>query len=208
MFREQDRAAARTLAIALRGMKGKEKFSFPGFQALFKSEFVIDGNPLILPDLTDASMAAAVEAVKAAEGERRVLPAGAGRSRGGRQRLPRSQGRLLARGDPLAGLHAAGNPGRVFPQVGDRKHRPPGLLQGRRSALEGEAVVGADAHHRHQPIAQTEGGVPHADGREVLRVQCDDRQQRSVPEHPGPWRLGESGRVPEAAPGHPEGRPD
>jgi hypothetical protein len=65
MFRELDRAAARTLAIALRGIKGKEKFSFPGFQALFKSEFVIDGNPVILPDLTDASMAAAVEEVKA-----------------------------------------------------------------------------------------------------------------------------------------------
>ena len=65
MFREQDRAAARTLAMALRGMKGKEKFSFPGFQVLFKSEFVIDGNPVVLPDLTDASMAGAVEAVKA-----------------------------------------------------------------------------------------------------------------------------------------------
>ncbi|MGO9599627.1 MAG: Piwi domain-containing protein [Isosphaeraceae bacterium] len=65
MFREQDRATARTLAIALRGMKGREKFSFPGFQALFKSEFVIDGNPVILPDLTDVSMAAAVEEVKA-----------------------------------------------------------------------------------------------------------------------------------------------
>ena len=64
MFREQDRAAARTLAIALRGLRGKEKFSFPGFQALFKSEFVIDGNPVVLPDLTDASMAGAVEAVK------------------------------------------------------------------------------------------------------------------------------------------------
>jgi hypothetical protein len=64
MFREQDRGAARTLAIALRGVKGKEKFSFPGFQALFKSEFVIDGDPVVLPDLSDVSMKAALEAVK------------------------------------------------------------------------------------------------------------------------------------------------
>ena len=55
---------ARTLAIALRGMKGKEKFSFPGFQALFKSEFVIDGDPVILPDLSDESMKGALEEVK------------------------------------------------------------------------------------------------------------------------------------------------
>jgi hypothetical protein len=63
MFREQDRGAARTLAIALRGIKGKEKFSFPGFQALFKSEFVIDGDPVVLPDLSDASMKGSLEAV-------------------------------------------------------------------------------------------------------------------------------------------------
>jgi len=73
MFRERDRAAARTLAMALRGMKGKEKFSFPGFQALFRSELVIDGAPIVLPDLTDTSMAAAVDKVKARKAHGEVL---------------------------------------------------------------------------------------------------------------------------------------
>lgn len=35
VFREQDRQAARTLAVSLRGWKTREGFAFPGFQALF-----------------------------------------------------------------------------------------------------------------------------------------------------------------------------
>jgi hypothetical protein len=64
LFREQDRVAARTLATALRGTKGKERFSFPGFQALFKTELSIDHNPLILNDLSDAAMADALAKVQ------------------------------------------------------------------------------------------------------------------------------------------------
>lgn len=64
LFREQDRQAARTLAISLKGSKQRQKFSFPGFQALFKSDLEIDGNPIILPDLTRASLISALERVK------------------------------------------------------------------------------------------------------------------------------------------------
>lgn len=64
LFREQDRIAARTLAAALRGTKGKERFSFPGFQALFKTEIIIDSNPVILPDLSDGAMADALTEVQ------------------------------------------------------------------------------------------------------------------------------------------------
>jgi hypothetical protein len=64
LFREQDRVAARTLASALRGIKGKERFNFPGFKALFKTELHIDGNPVILPDLSDGAMADALTVVQ------------------------------------------------------------------------------------------------------------------------------------------------
>ena len=36
LFREQDRAAARTRAIALKGIKGKDRFSFPAFKRCSK----------------------------------------------------------------------------------------------------------------------------------------------------------------------------
>ncbi|WP_435007953.1 Piwi domain-containing protein [Tundrisphaera lichenicola] len=65
LFREQDRVAARTLAMALKGTKGKERYSFPGFGSLFKTELHIDGDPIILPDLSEASMAAALVKVQA-----------------------------------------------------------------------------------------------------------------------------------------------
>lgn len=65
LFREQDRVAARTLAAALRGIRGKERFSFPGFQALFKTELSIDPNPVILSGLSDAAMADALTEVQA-----------------------------------------------------------------------------------------------------------------------------------------------
>lgn len=64
IFREQDRQAARTLAMSLKGPKQRQKFSFPGFQALFKSELEIDGNPIILPELTRTSLTSALEHVK------------------------------------------------------------------------------------------------------------------------------------------------
>jgi Piwi domain len=65
LFREQDRPAARTLAKAIRGAKGKERFSFPGFGALFKTDLHIDGDPVILPDLSEASMSVALAKVRA-----------------------------------------------------------------------------------------------------------------------------------------------
>jgi len=64
VFRERDRQAARTLAMALQGSKSRERFSFPGFEALFKSPITIDGNPIVLPDLTPDAFAAALERVK------------------------------------------------------------------------------------------------------------------------------------------------
>lgn len=51
-FRECDRQAARTLAMALQGSKHRERFSFPGFKSLFKSPLTIDANPIVLPDLS------------------------------------------------------------------------------------------------------------------------------------------------------------
>jgi argonaute-like protein len=63
-FRERDRQSARTLAIALQGSKKQERYSFPGFESLFKSPISIDGNPIILPDLTPESFSAALQRVK------------------------------------------------------------------------------------------------------------------------------------------------
>ena len=75
MFREQDRNAARTLALSLRGPKLRQPFGFPGFQALFKSELEIDGNPAVLPDLTQNSILKALERAKGdRQANSRVLP--------------------------------------------------------------------------------------------------------------------------------------
>ena len=63
-FREEDRVAARKLAIALQGSKDKERYSFPGFNSLFKSPLIIDPNPFILTDLSDQSIQLAVERIK------------------------------------------------------------------------------------------------------------------------------------------------
>jgi hypothetical protein len=63
-FREQDREAARRLALSLRGQKQRGQFNFPGFNELFKVPLEIDANPIILPDLTNASMEAALERAK------------------------------------------------------------------------------------------------------------------------------------------------
>lgn len=56
VFREQDRQAARTLAMALRGARPKERFSFPGFESLFHTALEIDSNPIVIPDFSQASM--------------------------------------------------------------------------------------------------------------------------------------------------------
>lgn len=68
MFREQDRLAARRLALALRGQKQRGQFNFPGFKALFKSDLEIDANPVILPDLSDKSMESALVRAKTVRG--------------------------------------------------------------------------------------------------------------------------------------------
>ncbi len=74
-FREQDRQAARNLAVALRGTKQRGKFNFPGFKALFKTDLDIDADPIILPDLTEATMQVALEYAKIDRGNNAtVLP--------------------------------------------------------------------------------------------------------------------------------------
>ncbi|WP_254508689.1 Piwi domain-containing protein [Anatilimnocola floriformis] len=64
VFREQDRPAARTLAAGLKGSKTRERFSFPGFQSLFKSALNIDSKPVILPDVSQESMVSALSEVR------------------------------------------------------------------------------------------------------------------------------------------------
>lgn len=64
IFRERDRQAARVLAAALKGTKGREKVTFPGFQTLFKVDLTFDSDPIVLPDLGSASMQEAVRQVE------------------------------------------------------------------------------------------------------------------------------------------------
>jgi hypothetical protein len=75
IFREQDRQAARLLAISLKGMKQRGQFNFPGFKTLFKSDLEISANPIVVPDLSTRSMEIALERVKS-EGKtiERLLP--------------------------------------------------------------------------------------------------------------------------------------
>jgi hypothetical protein len=51
------------LAAALKGDKGKDRVTFPGFQALFKVDLTFDPNPIVLPDLGSTSMQDAVRQV-------------------------------------------------------------------------------------------------------------------------------------------------
>lgn len=75
VFREQDRIAARRLAVSLRGVQSRGRFTFPGFQALFKCEPVIDSNPAVLPDLTQASIEGALQrAQQADDGDAAIIP--------------------------------------------------------------------------------------------------------------------------------------
>ena len=56
IFREQDRQAARRLAMNLRGTESRNRFTFPGFNALFKCTPTIARDPVILPDLSQSSI--------------------------------------------------------------------------------------------------------------------------------------------------------
>jgi hypothetical protein len=74
-FREQDRAAARRLALALKGQKQRGQFNFPGFNELFKAQLEIDAAPIILPDLSSAAMEAALVRTKEARAEsHQIIP--------------------------------------------------------------------------------------------------------------------------------------
>jgi hypothetical protein len=74
-FREQDRQAARRLALSLRGQKQRGHFNFPGFAELFKTTLEIDTNPIVLPDLSAGSMEAALHRAQAARvNSPRILP--------------------------------------------------------------------------------------------------------------------------------------
>jgi len=64
VFREQDRQAARRLAMNLRGLKSANRFSFPGFDALFKCDPIIDNQPVVLTDLNQSSIENALNRVK------------------------------------------------------------------------------------------------------------------------------------------------
>jgi hypothetical protein len=71
IFREQDRQAARMLAVSLRGLKQRGQFNFPGFKTLFKSDLEISSNPIVLPDLSSSSMEVAL---RRTESERHATP--------------------------------------------------------------------------------------------------------------------------------------
>jgi Piwi domain len=75
VFRERDRQAARRLALSLKGLKQRGHFNFPGFKALFKADLEIDGNPVVLPDLSAESMESALKCAEAVRNDSpRVLP--------------------------------------------------------------------------------------------------------------------------------------
>lgn len=75
VFREQDRQAARNLALALKGLKQRGQYNFPGFERLFKVDLEISGDPIVLPDLSNQAMEAALKQAQAARNESsQVLP--------------------------------------------------------------------------------------------------------------------------------------
>jgi hypothetical protein len=75
VFREQDRLPARRLALALKGLKQHGQYNFPGFNELFKTTLEIDANPIVLPDLSPASMEAALkQATEARKTSPNILP--------------------------------------------------------------------------------------------------------------------------------------
>jgi hypothetical protein len=60
VFREEERAAARTLALALRGTSGGGSFGFPGFQALFKTDLEVDREPVVVREFSTDELAPAL----------------------------------------------------------------------------------------------------------------------------------------------------
>jgi len=66
VFREQDRTAARRLAMNIRGAGSSTRGSFPGFNRLFGCEPEIDRDPQVLRDLSHASISQALERSKRA----------------------------------------------------------------------------------------------------------------------------------------------
>lgn len=64
VFQEQERLAGRILAMALRGSGQRERYSFPGFHNLFKTDVHIDRNPIVLPELSVQSFASALSQIK------------------------------------------------------------------------------------------------------------------------------------------------
>jgi hypothetical protein len=74
-FREQDRQAARRLALSLRGPKQRGQYNFPGFNELFKTNLEIDANPIVLADLSAHSMELALETANTArKASPQILP--------------------------------------------------------------------------------------------------------------------------------------
>lgn len=63
IFREQDRQSARTLAASLKGTSSRERYSFPGFEQLFKTPIEIDGNPIVIPDFSIGAMQMALSRI-------------------------------------------------------------------------------------------------------------------------------------------------
>lgn len=64
VFRERDRQAARTLAAALKGSSQGERFSYPGFERLFKTPIEIDRDPIVVADFSIDSMTIALGRMK------------------------------------------------------------------------------------------------------------------------------------------------
>lgn len=74
VFREEDRNAARLLAMSLRGTTTRG-LTFPGFKALFKTDIDIDRNPVVLPDLSPEAMRRALDRViQERVGDTNLLP--------------------------------------------------------------------------------------------------------------------------------------
>lgn len=73
-FREKDRPAARILAQALKGGR-RERYSFPGFEALFKTKVLFDANPIVLQDFSVPTFETALKRVqKERETHQTTLP--------------------------------------------------------------------------------------------------------------------------------------
>jgi Piwi domain len=74
IFREQDRQAARTLAAAIKGSSQRERFSFPGFERLFKGPIEINREPVVLADFSANSMKSALERIQSERNGKISMP--------------------------------------------------------------------------------------------------------------------------------------